>query len=284
MKTAFVCDSGTGKSIKDMEAQGCFSVPLQVNYDNISKPDIEEISIEEVYSLMKQGKQIRTSLASLGDIETLFTRLKNDGYERVFAVPICGGLSGTINAMKVAAEDVGIAFEYYDCHVTAVVEEYMVVRAKQLYSEGKTIDFIKEHLNKVCETTNTLLVPNDLQHLKRGGRLTPLAATVGGLLKIKPILAINKKTEGRIDVVNKVRTMSKALDCTVEILKKDIPNNGAGYLITVAHVCCEEAGQSLIEKYQNIFPLARFNLIDLVSVVGVHTGLGCLAVQYFEEL
>lgn len=284
IKTAFVCDSGTGKSILDMEAQGCFSVPLQVSYDNISKLELEEISIDEVYALMDQGKKISTSLASLGEIESLFSRLKNQGYERVFAVPICSGLSGTINAMKVAAEEIGIDFDYFDCHVTAVVEEYMVVRAKQLYDEGKTIDFIKEHLDKICETTNTLLVPDDLGHLKRGGRLTPLAATVGGLLKIKPVLAINKKTEGKIDIINKVRTMSKALDSTIDIMKKEILNNGSGYRITVAHVRCEEAGQALVVKYREFFPLAKYSLIDLVSVVGIHTGFGCLAVQYFKEL
>lgn len=284
IKTAFVCDSGTGKSIKDMEAQGCFSVPLQVSYENISKLELEEISIDEVYTLMDQGKKISTSLASLGDIESLFSSLKNQGYERVFAVPICNGLSGTINAMKVAAEEIGIDFDYFDCHVTAVVEEYMVVRAKQLYDEGKTIQFIKEHLDKICETTNTLLVPDDLGHLKRGGRLTPLAATIGGLLKIKPVLAINKKTEGKIDVIHKVRTMSKALDSTVDIMKNEIFNNGSGYRITVAHVRCEKAGQALVEKYREFFPSAKYNLIDLVSVVGIHTGFGCLAVQYFKEI
>lgn len=213
----------------------------------------------------------------------MFIRLKQEGYERVFAVPICSGLSGTINAMRLAAENTGLAFEYFDCHVTAVVEEYMVLRAKQLYEEGKTIEYIKNHLNMICNSTNTLIIPDDLHHLKKGGRLTPLAATVGSLLKIKPILEINKRTEGRIDIISKVRTMGKALDYSTEYMKKEISSNGSGYRITVAHVLCEEMGKVLLEKYREVFPGAKYSIMDLVSVVGIHTGVGSLAIQYFGE-
>ena len=63
---------------------------------------------------------------SLGKIEELFQGLKQQGYEQIFAVPICSGLSGTINAMEMIAQQQGIAFDYVDCHVTAVVQEYMI--------------------------------------------------------------------------------------------------------------------------------------------------------------
>ncbi|MDF9825119.1 DegV family protein with EDD domain [Breznakia sp. PF5-3] len=284
MKVAFVTDSGTGLSVDEVEKLGCFSVPLQISYDDVSLLENEDINVDQVYDLMEKGKMMKTSLAPLGKIEDLFNRLKNEGYDMIFAVPICKGLSGTIDAMEMTAKEVGINFDYFDNHVTAMVEKYMVVRAKELYEEGKSIDEIKQILSQICNSTNTLLVPNDLNHLRRGGRLTPFAATLGGLLKIKPILEINKKTNGKIDVLDKVRTMSKALDTTLEIMKKEIFGEGEGYSITVAHVVAEEAARALIEKYKAAFPKANYDLIKLVSVVGVHTGLGCLAIQYFKEL
>jgi len=284
MKVAFVTDSGTGRSIKEIEALGCYSVPLQISYDDVSILENEDLDIDGVYKLMQEGKLLKTSLAPVGKIEELFTRLKNEGYEMIFAVPICSGLSGTIDAMHLVANQVGIAFDYFDNHVTAMVEEYMVVCAKQMYDQHKSIKEIKAVLSDICDTTNTLLIPNDLQHLKRGGRLTPLAATLGGLLKIKPILEINKKTKGKIDVLDKVRTMSKALDRTIEIMKSEILDGGKDYSITVAHVVAENMGEGLLEKCKEAFPNASYNLIKLVSVVGVHTGLGCLAVQYFKKL
>lgn len=282
MKTAFVTDSGCGKSVEQLMSDGIYSVPLQVSYDGKNFHDQEDITIDEVYALMKDGKMLSTSLPSLGKIEELFSKLKEDGYERIFAVPICSGLSGTINAMAMCAEQLGLVFEYVDCYVTAVVQEYIIKLAKALFEEGKSIDEIKEVLRRVVDTTNTILLPNDLQHLKRGGRLTPLAATLGGLLKIKPILKINQETSGKIDVADKVRTMHRAMDNVIELMKKEHVDDT--YLITVAHADDAEEADVYMEKIKAAFPNAKHQIIKLVSVVGVHTGRGCQAVQYFKMI
>lgn len=282
MKIAFVSDSGTGKDVATLAQDKIFSVPLQVSDGNENFHDLEEISIDQVYDRMKQGHMLTTSLPALGKIEDLFQALKDQGYEMIFAVPICTGLSGTINAMRMSAETIGLAFAYVDCHVTAVVQEYMIKYAKQLYEEGHSIEEIKETLEEIVHHTNTLLLPDDLQHLKRGGRLTPLAATLGGLLKIKPILQINEKTSGKIDVLDKVRTMHKAMDKAIEMMKQDGVDHT--YDITVAHADDEEEGLILQEKLKAAFPDADHHIIKLVSVVGIHTGRGCQAIQYFKKL
>ena len=282
MKIAFVTDSGTGKSVGELAKEGIYSVPLQVSCDNKNYQDLEELSIDEIYALMRDGKMLSTSLPSLGKIEELFQGLKQQGYEQIFAVPICSGLSGTINAMEMIAQQQGIAFDYVDCHVTAVVQEYMIKLAKQLHEAGKSIDQIKEVLLRIVHTTNTILLPSDLQHLKRGGRLTPLAATLGGLLKIKPILKINEETSGKIDVLDKVRTMHKAMDRVIEIMKREHVDDS--YLITVAHADDEAEALVYMEKLKQAFPNAAHQIIKLVSVVGVHTGRGCQAVQYFKQI
>lgn len=284
MKIAFVCDTGTGLNPIELEALGVYGVPLQITIDDTTKLEGIEIGVDEVYALMQEGKMLKTSLASSDRCEQLFTRLKNEGYEMIFAIPICTGLSGTINMMRLCADRIGLQFDYYDCCVTAMVERYMCIRAKELYDQGKSIGEIKLIMNDIVNSANTLLIPDDLQHLKRGGRLTPLAATLGGFLKIKPILQIGKKTEGKIDVLDKVRTSTKAMARCVDIMKKEIDaQEGEGYSITVAHVVCEEKGQQLLSMYKEAFPKADFHFIKLVSVVGVHTGIGCLATQYFKK-
>lgn len=282
MKIAFITDSGTGKDASTLARDGIYSVPLQVSYDNKNFHDLEELTIDQVYALMKEGKLLTTSLPSLGKLDALFDSLKKQGYDTVFAVPICSGLSGTINAMRISAEEAGLAFFYIDCHVTAVVQEYLIQQAKLLSEAGNDIEVIKEKLQKVIDTTNTLLLPDDLQHLKRGGRLTPLAATLGGLLKIKPILQINQATQGKIDVVDKVRTMHKAMDKAIELMKAEGVNGD--YDITVAHADDEAEAIVLQDKLQAAFPDATHHMITLVSVVGVHTGRGCQAIQYFKKL
>ncbi|OCN06277.1 EDD domain protein [Erysipelotrichaceae bacterium MTC7] len=284
MKIAFVTDSGTGWTVKEAATRGVYSVPLQISEGNHAYLENEDINVDQVNELMEQHKVLKTSLAPVGMIEELFTKLKADGYEAVFCVPICKGLSGTMDAMEMVAKQVGLIFYGFDNHVTAVVEGYMVVRAKELYEQGKSIDEIMQILSDICDTTDTLIIPDDLQHMRRGGRLTPLAATLGGFLKIKPILEINKRTSGKVDVKEKVRTMSKALDETLAIMKKEIPGLGDNYNITVTHVKAEELGQKFMEMCKGQFPNASYQLIKLVSVVGVHTGIGSIAIQYFKEL
>lgn len=280
MKTAFVTDSGTGETIEQLSKDGVYSVPLQVSYDHLNFNDALDITIDEVYEKMREGKMLSTSLPSLGKIEELFSSLKNQGYERIFAVPICSGLSGTINAMEMTAKELGLMFEYVDCHVTAVVQGYLIRLAKRLYEEGKSMEMIKEACAKVIHTTDTLLLPYDLMHLKRGGRLTPLAATLGGLLKIKPVLAINEQTKGKIDVAGKVRTMTRAMDTVIERMKQ--AGVDAGFSITVAHADAPEQAEVYKKKIEAAIQGAQVNVIKLVSVVGVHTGRGCQALQYFK--
>ena len=282
MRVAFVTDTGTGATPNELLKEGIYGVPLQITIKDVTRLEGEEINVDEVYELLSKGVDLKTSLASMKRCEELFERLKQDGYDTIFAVPICSGLSGTINMMRVVAQEYDLAFEYFDCHVTAYVEHYMIVKAKQMYEDHKSLAEIKEYLEKVCDSTNTLLIPDDLKHLQKGGRLTPFAATLGGLLKIKPILQINKATLGKIDVLDKVRTMSKAMDKTLDNIKAHINGDGEGYCIAVTYVLCEDRAKDLLAKYKEAFPKAKFIFAPLVSVVGIHTGVGCLAIQYFK--
>ncbi len=282
MKTAFVTDSGTGESIEALRQEGIYSVPLQVSYDHQNFNDSLDITIDEVYAKMREGKMLSTSLPSLGKIEELFTRLKDEGFERIFAVPICRGLSGTIDAMEMIANQLGLAFAYVDCHVTAVVQGYLIRLAKKMMEQGHSVEETQAACAKVIHTTDTLLLPDDLQHLKRGGRLTPLAAALGGLLKIKPVLAINERTKGKIDVAGKVRTMTRAMDTVIERMKQD--GVDSSYSVTVAHADDVQGAEVYRRKIEQAIAGVHVNVIQLVSVVGVHTGRGCQALQYFKPL
>ncbi len=284
MKIAFVTDTGTGYTPNDLSMKGVYSVPLQIINGDKSLLELVEISISEVYELIGTGVTLKTSLASMELTEKLFSQLKEDGYTHIFAVPICSGLSGTINMMRLVASDKGLEFDYYDCHVTAYVQKYLIELSKQLSEEGKSFEDIKEVLDQVLQTTNTLLVPDDLKHLQRGGRLTPIAATLGGLLKIKPILQINAQTQGRIDVLSKVRTMKKALLSVVEQVKQDINSDGFGYDIHIAHVVNISLAKEFEKILKESFPQANISISDLVSVVGIHTGVGCIAIQYYKKI
>lgn len=282
MKVAFVSDSGTARTVAQLKELGIYSCPLQISSQTNNYLELEDLSIDEVYQILEKGEMLKTSLPPLGLIEEMFAQIKQDGYDTVFCVPICSGLSGTMNAMRLAAQEAGLVFETVDTHVTAEVEFYCITKAKQLIESGMSIEQTKKELQKVIDSASTLLIPVDLDHLKRGGRLTAFAATLAGLLKIKPILKIDKETEGRIDVLAKVRTLPKAIDTAVQFMVEHRVD--PSYHIIVAYVLEKEECEKTIEKINEAIPGANAQLIKLISTVGCHTGLGCIAIQYYKGL
>lgn len=280
MKVAFVTDSGTGYNKEYWKKRGIFSLPLQIEVNGKSYDEGEEIHIPDVLENLHKGIPMKTSLPKLGHIEDLFEQLKKEGYDTIFAVPICRGLSSTMNSMEMVAHMLELDFIGVDCYTTAVVQACMIEKAKKMWDEGNSIEKIVKELERIAASCDTILLVDDLNHLKRGGRMTPLAATLGGLLKIKPILHLDLETEGRIDVLGKVRTMSKAQDFVIERLKNIGVNKD--YTIILADVDAREASKKFGAKIEAAFEGIKIHYIDLVSAVSSHTGLGCLAVQVFN--
>ncbi len=329
MKLAFVTDSGTGFTRQFWQERGIYSLPLQITIGDKTYDEGEDITYDQIIENLHNQIQMKTSLPSLGKIEDLFEYLKKEGYEGVFCVPICKGLSGTLDAMESAANHVGLAFYGFDTYSTAVMEAHCVETAKKMYDQGKSIEEIMAQLEKICGPSDTIVLCDDLQHMKRGGRLTAAAAMLGGLLKIKPLLHENKETGGRVDVFDKVRTMSRAQDRIIDQLKQTGVQLG-GLLkikpllhenketggrvdvfdkvrtmsraqdriidqlkqtgvqgkadISVAHVDSVEAAEKFAHKIKDQFPEATVRVIDLVSAVGIHTGLNALCVQVFDPV
>lgn len=281
MKTAVVTDSGSNIYYEEIDKPNdLFTVPLQVIDGEKSYREGVEISILDTYNLIKDGKLLKTSLPILGDIEDLFKEIIAQGYDRIFAVPITSGLSSTISAMTTIAQQLDIDFDYFDCYTTARVQLECSLKAVEMFNEGKDIAEVKSVLKDFSDHSVTFVLPVDMNHLARGGRLTPLAAKLAGFLKINPVLYLNEETGGRIESYTKVRTMKRALQTVVDYFESHGVNEQ--YRICVTHVLDKVNGQALFDMLKEKFPLTDIYLTDLISVVGVHTGIGCLAVQYVK--
>ena len=282
MKVAFVCDSGTARNVKELRELGIFSCPLQISDDKQNYLELEDKSIAEIYDKVDNGEMLKTSLPPMGIINETIEEIQFMGYDTVFCVPICSGLSSTHNAFRLACEDAGLRFIFIDTHVTAEVEFHCITEAKRMYEEGKSIEYIISKLEEVIASASTYLLPVNLMHLARGGRLTPMAARLAGLLKIQPVLLVNKKTNGKIDVVEKVRTLNRAMDHVVEFMANDGVDEN--YDVFVAYVKETSDCNKMLGKIKTAFPTAHSYLIPLISTVGCHTGIGCVAIQYYKRV
>lgn len=284
MKVAFVTDSSCGVHPDEMKKRGIISLPLQIVLPNEEKTllDFVDAPTELIYENIKKGIMMSTSIPPLGLIEKTFKDIKDEGYDAVFCIPINPGLSSCYNALRLSAEEVGLQFIHVDIFTTSVAQCYAITRAKEMYDEGKDIFEIKAMIEEMAQTLLTLIIPNDLEHLKKGGRLTPLAATLAGLLKIKPILKIDATCEGKIDVFDKIRTYGKALDRIV----KELKDRGVDetYDIHIAQSDTMEHAEMMKAKLLEAFPHHTIHIVPLVSVISVHTGIDCIGVQAIKKI
>lgn len=283
MKIAVVCDSGTGLSKKEAEALGLYYLPLQIVDEDKTYLDGIDVTYKDIYAMIKEGKMLKTSLPPLGMIKELFENLKKDGYEHIICSSINAGLSSTIQSLILCANEVGIGIDCMDCYTTCFIQKYIAEAAQQLVNEGVELDEIIRRLKDSIEHSDTLIIPDDLNHLKRGGRLTPLAAALGGMLKIKPVLRLDKETEGRIDTFAKVRTMSKAMNMAIETFSdRGIDEN---YQIMIAHTDApEEVAIRYRDTYFEKYPKSEHVYGHIGSVIAVHTGIGCFGIQYIKKV
>lgn len=283
MKIAYVTDSGTGKSIAELAKDGIISVPLQVSDENTTYQDMENLTKADLIRLLTEGHTFKTSQPSYGIVQECFESLKQQGVDLIYAVPICNGLSGTISTMTAIAQSLGLNIITIDTYVTAVVQEYIIKRIKRAHEENTSDLEIQLITNEIIDSTNTLIIPENLDQLIRGGRMTPLAAKLGKLLKIAPVLQINKSTSGRIDTLQKVRTFRRALEKAMEQMEKDGVGKEDDWHVAIAHVNNVTEAQSLYHKMSEKFPKAEIEVIELCSPVAAHTGLGAICLQYFRK-
>ena len=281
MKIAVVTDSGSGFTKKEANDLGLFFFLLQVIIQDNMYLDGENITVEEIYECLRNGGMPTTSMPPMGLIEECFTELKENGYEAIIAVPLSGGLSSTSSVMQAVAKDIGIEIHMIECYSTCTIQKYIAESAKKLVDKGVELDEIIRRLNDCIEHSGTLIIPDDLQHLKRGGRLTPLAAALGGLLKIKPILRLDQVTEGKIDVYDKVRTMSKAQAKAIATFAEQ--NLDENYFVAIIHSDATEEGPKLKALAEEQFPKADLYFGLIGPVISAHTGLGCLGLQYIKK-
>lgn len=281
LKTAFITDSGTGLSIKESQEKGIFSVPLQIIYDNDSKLDLEEITYNEINTLLKSNTIIKTSLPSAGLIDALFEKLVQEGYQRVFCICITRGISSTADTFSLLAKQYNLEMIYVDCYSTAFIQQYCITEAKKMYDNNHTIEEIIAYCEYIIKKSDTFIIPASCDQLIKSGRLTGFAASLAGLLKIKPWLHLNESTKGKIDAIGKARTQAKLLKQTIDLMKENIKEK---YHIHVIHVDALEYAKQIKLELEEIFHNTTIMISNLIAPVAVHTGLGSIAIQYYPSI
>lgn len=281
-KIAVLTDSGSGISQNEANELGIFVLPLLVMVDGKTYQDGVEIQLDELYAMLTDKKHPKTSTPLYQSIENILVKIKNLGYTDVIALPLTSGLSSTFQSISIAAQEANINLHLIDVYSTCMIQNHCARLAQKLVHENKEIEDILNELNRVIGLSNTIILPNDLDYLKQGGRLTPLAASLASMFKIRPVLQLNQNVLGKIDVLNKVRTDRKALELAIDTLDETFKSQKVRiYIIhSAADERCVMAKELLITKG---YSEACISIHAIAAVIASHTGLDCLGIQFIVE-
>lgn len=283
MKVKVITDSGSGLTKEQAAEYGLDFLPLQVIIEDKAYLDGINLTVEELYDFIDRGFLPQTSMPPLGMIEELFDQYKKDGVTDVILITLSNGLSGTNQAIQASAKWHGIKVYTLDIFTTVSLQKYLAISASKLVQQNVHPDEIIDRLQQSVEDSKTFLICQDLNHLSRGGRLTPMAAKLGGMLKIRPILEVSKSTEGKVDVCDKVRTISKAVKKACLLAIKNI-GDANDYELFVLDSRDEQEALNMITELHDAFGNVPIGREPICAVIASHTGLHAVAVQYIKKV
>lgn len=202
MKTAIVTDSNCGISKKEADKLGLFIIPMPVCIDDTFYYEGIDLDQETFFGSLSRHEKIYTSQPSPADLMTMWKEVLNGGYDELVYIPMSSGLSASCHtACRIAEEFQGKVY-VADVKRISVTQRHAVQDALYLVSHNMEAAVIKEKLEKNAANSIIFVGVDDMDYLKRGGRITASAAAMASILNIKPLLTIG---ESKIDAYEKVR-------------------------------------------------------------------------------
>lgn len=273
-----VTDSSVLYTEEEAKAAGFDVVPLCVSVGDMDGRDLQ-INMEEFYGRIGKGEIPRSSQPPIGDVVEVYEKYQDAD---VLNICVADGLSGTYHGALSARDMVESRdrITVFNSRTLCGPHRYMVEKAQRMKEEGKGIPEILEWLKSAAEKTESFLIPQDFGFLKRGGRLTPVAAALGSVLKLKPVMRLTEDGT-RLDKFFVKRTMSAAVSEIMDHMKKK--GIDGRYLLYIVHAAAPKEAGAIREMIEAEFKGIQIQMMDLSPVFVAQGGPGCVAIQYIER-
>jgi DegV family protein with EDD domain len=283
MSVIIVTDSNCALTAEEVKNLGVEVQPTPVLVNGEQYFEEENLTQEQFYEFLKSDATVSTSQPNPYDVAERWRRLLKT-YDEILYMPLSSGLSETALIIKHMSEtDPEFIGKVYvvDNHRVSITQRQGVEDALKMIKEGKGAKEIHDYLMETSAYSSIYIAVNTLKYLKKGGRLTPAAAAIGTLLKIKPVLQIQGKV---LDKYAQVRKMSDAKATMIEALRKDLDGRFKSLreqgkmTIAVAHTQCLDDALEFKEELMREFPDVEFTFVAPLSLsVACHIGPDALA-------
>lgn len=282
-KVAILTDSCCDVPKEYVEKYHMYVVPLKVVYKDREYLDGVDITPQEVYDGMKT--EIPTS--SLPDGETfinILDQIKADGYNKVIAITLSSGLSGTNNMLNLIASDYeGLEIFIIDTKNIAIGGGFHAIQTGKYLEQGLSFEEIKAHLIKDVKNCKIFFVVETLEYLQKGGRIGLVASLFGNALNLKPVISCNE--DGIYYTVAKVRGRKQSINRTMDLALEYAKGHNHINLGVVHGGAGEIAKECEVFMKEHLPSYETFVTGQVSPVLGVHTGPGAIgiAIQILDD-
>lgn len=286
-KIAIITDSNSGITQKQGEELGIYVLPMPFTINEETYFEDINLDAEKFYQEQAAGSDILTSQPSPEAVMGLWDKLLNEGYEEIVHIPMSSGLSGSCQSALMLAQDYDGKVQVVNNQRISVTQRQSAMDAKALAENGYHADEIREKLEEDKFNSSIYIMLDTLYYLKKGGRITPAAAALGTILRLKPVLQIQGE---KLDAYAKARTTEQGKSIMVKAIKSDMENrfdgitDGTGYHIAMAHTQNLTAAEAWREEVLKEFPAAEIYMDRLPLSIACHIGPGALAITVSKKM
>ncbi len=285
-KIAIITDSNSGITQKQGEELGIFVVPMPFMINGQDFFEDINLTQAEFYEKLAEDADVSTSQPSPDSLMTMWDKVLKD-YDQIIYIPMSSGLSGSCqSAHMIASEEYEGKVFVVDNQRISVTQRQSALDAKEMADAGLSAQEIVDKLMENKMESSIYIMLDTLHYLKRGGRITPAAAALGTLLRLKPVLQIQGE---KLDAFAKARTTAQGKSIMINAIKADIENRFGGmeagdFWIAGAYTNNLDAALEWKKEVEAAFPGHEMHLDPLSLSVGCHIGPGSLAVTITRKV
>lgn len=285
-KIAVVTDSNSGITQKQAKEYGIYVLPMPFFIDGETYFEDIDLTQEQFYEKLEGKAEISTSMPAVGSVTELWETLLKE-YDEIVHIPMSSGLSSSCETAVMLSQEYDGKVQVVNNQRISVTQKQSVFDAAELVKQGKSAKEIKEYLEETKYDSSIYIMVDTLYYLKKGGRITPAAAALGTLLKLKPVLQIQGD---KLDAYAKARTVKQARTIMIDAIKSDFAKRfgdetGSNMHIFVAYTKDQETALDFKQQLEEAFPGIRITEVDPLSLsVACHIGPGSLAVACSKKM
>ena len=282
---AVVTDSNSGITQAEAKKLGIYVLPMPFMINEETFYEDITLTQEEFYNRLSEGASVITSQPTPDSIMGLWDDLLKES-EEIVHIPMSSGLSGSCQSAIMLSKEYDNRVQVVNNQRISVTQRQATLDALTLMERGMNAEQIKDFLEADRFNSSIYIMLDTLYYLKKGGRITPAAAALGTILKLKPVLQIQGE---KLDAFAKARTVSQGKSIMINAIKNDMENRFGGVnketiWLQIAYTYDKEAALKYKEEVQEIFPGFDIHMDPLSLSVACHIGPGALALACSKKI